>query len=54
MNQLSPTSVAVGATGPPLSPVTPVPQALDALRAYAKTQADKGDAEAAALLQDWK
>lgn len=28
--------------------------ALDALRAYAKTQADKGDAEAAALLQDWK
>lgn len=22
--------------------------------AYAKTQADKGDAEAAALLQDWK
>lgn len=33
MNQLSPTSVAAGATGPPLSPVTPVPQALDVLRA---------------------
>ena len=28
--------------------------ALEALRAYARAQADKGDAEAAALLQGWK
>ncbi|MEG6505393.1 hypothetical protein [Nitratidesulfovibrio sp. 1201_IL3209] len=27
MNQSSPTSVAAGTTGPPLSPVTPVPRA---------------------------